>query len=69
MKRACFLIILLICLSPLYASGRCIEGDCMNGWGTKTFPDGKRYEGAWKDGAPHGRGILTLPGGAKYVGK
>ena len=30
--------------------GECIEGDCENGKGTKTFPDGTKYVGEFKNG-------------------
>lgn len=29
-----------------------------NGEGTYKWPDGKYYEGGWKDGLMHGRGVL-----------
>ena len=30
--------------------GRCIEGNCYNGQGTLTSPNGDEYVGEWKDG-------------------
>jgi len=36
--------------------------------GTITFPDGKTYEGEWKDDVFHGRGSMTSPE-ARYVGE
>ena len=34
-----------------------------------TFPDGRRYEGEWIDGEPHGQGILTMPDGRHIEGE
>ena len=32
-----------------------------NGHGVLTYPDGKRYEGKWKDNKRNGEGKMTLP--------
>jgi len=32
-------------------------------------PDGKKYEGEWKDDKKHGQGTETYPNGSKYVGE
>ena len=32
---------------------QCIEGDCKNGYGTFTFPDGRKYVGESKDSKKH----------------
>jgi len=45
----------------------CIEGDCINGYGTYTL-DGSKYVGEFKDGLEHGQGTLTWKSGGKYVG-
>ncbi len=39
-----------------------------NCWGAHTWPDGRKYEGAWKDDKPEGQGTHTWPDGMKYVG-
>jgi len=44
-------------------------GDCVNGQGTFTWPDGQKYVGQWKDGNYDGQGTLTLADGQKYVGQ
>jgi hypothetical protein len=36
--------------------------------GKCSYPDGKVYEGKWKDGKPSGYGIKTWPDGRKYEG-
>ncbi|MGD0059368.1 MAG: hypothetical protein ABSD58_08125 [Verrucomicrobiia bacterium] len=40
-----------------------------NGHGTVTYPDGRRYDGEFKDGKRNGQGTETLPDGAQYVGE
>jgi hypothetical protein len=34
-----------------------------------TFPDGRRYVGAWKNGKPHGLGAGTFPDGRELIGE
>ena len=46
----------------------CIEGDCINGYGTYTT-DGSKYVGEFKDGSPHGQGTFIGVNGNKYVGE
>ncbi len=65
-------IILIVVLSAqhtLNVYAECIEGNCVNGKGTLTSPDGFKYVGEWKNGQPHGRGTMTFPDGEKYVGE
>ena len=43
-----------------------------NGFSVLTYPDGKKYEGEWKDGKYHGQGTWFGKGewkGQKYVGE
>ena len=47
----------------------CVSGDCKNGQGTFTFPDGRKYIGEFKDGRSNGQGTSTFPNGTKYVGE
>ena len=48
------------------------EGDIRNGkpngQGIKTYPDGGKYVGEWKDGIPI-QGTMIHPNGDKYVGE
>lgn len=37
--------------------------------GTKTYPDGSKYVGEFKNGKRNGQGALTWPDGRKYVGE
>ena len=39
-------------------SGDLVDGHA-NGWGTKSFPDGSKYEGEWAHGQSHGAGTVT----------
>ena len=39
------------------------EGETPNGWGKAYYLDGKVYEGEWKDGKMHGRGMEFYPDG------
>ncbi len=36
----------------------CIKGNCENGVGTRIWPNGTRYSGAWLNGQQHGQGAL-----------
>ena len=51
----------------------CIEGDCVNGYGTYSCADGDKYVGEWKSNKHHGQGTFTWASGEfagdKYVGK
>lgn len=65
------ILIAMLSLTMLFAvmdshagpKGKCTEGDCRNGVGTKLWPDGKKYQGHWKNGKRHGSGTMTLPSG------
>jgi hypothetical protein len=41
----------------------------MDGQGKMFFPDGRKYEGEYKDGLPNGQGIVISPEGKKYEGE
>jgi hypothetical protein len=49
--------------------GECTEGDCVNGKGTKTFPDGTKYVGDFKYGVREGYGTYTYSDGGSYTGE
>jgi len=40
-----------------------------NGQGTRTYPNGEKYVGEYKDGLENGQGTTTYPDGSKYVGE
>ena len=41
----------------------------MNGKGTFTWPDKRRFEGYYKNGKKHGKGIFYWPDGNKCEGE
>ena len=43
--------------------GKCIQGDCLNGYGIMIFPNGKKYVGKFKDKMKYGRGVEGYEGG------
>lgn len=50
-------------------AGGCLEGDCLDGWGKYIFREtGARYEGYFRQGLPHGQGIMYFPEGDWYEG-
>lgn len=46
----------------------CLDGDCVNGSGKFRSPLNCQYEGGFKHGLKHGKGIYTWPNGTQYVG-
>ena len=46
----------------------CTAGDCRNGRGNKTFADGSRYEGGFKNSTMDGHGKFFYVGGDEYEG-
>jgi len=64
----CCLLILFLFI-PSFLQAECISGDCYNGTGTQTWPDGTKYVGEWRDDKYHGTGTYTWPNGQKYVGE
>ena len=65
MKNLLFILLFL----PLIGFGQCVSGDCENGFGTSTMPNGDKYVGEWKDDKRHGQGTTTWADGDKYVGE
>jgi hypothetical protein len=63
----------LLCLICLFAttytcSAECISGNCVNGYGTYTWPNGNKYVGEFKDGNFNGQGTLTTSDGTVESG-
>ena len=46
--------------------GKCIKGDCEDGYGIYVFTNGGRYEGTWKNGKLNGNGISVDESGVRY---
>ena len=40
----------------------------MNGYSSYLWPDGRKYEGDYKDDQKHGEGVETYPDGSRYKG-
>ena len=55
-------------LTACATRGSCVQGNCRNGPGTMSYPEGGEYKGEWKDGQRHGRGTLTSPYAGHYKG-
>jgi hypothetical protein len=45
------------------------SGNFHNCFGIKTFPNGDKYVGEFKDGRRNGQGTLSAPNGLEYVGE
>ena len=63
------LILSILCLLSTQSWSECVKGDCDNGQGTYTWPDGDKYVGEFRNGKEHGKGTYTWPDGRKYVGE
>ena len=44
------------------------EENKKEGFGVQVFEDRSVYEGYWLDGYPNGKGRVTYPNGAQYLG-
>jgi len=51
------------------SEGKCIQGNCSNGYGIFIFDDGRVYEGQWEKGLFDGMGKLIFVSGSKYTGE
>jgi len=45
-----------------------MKNNNIEGVGTFTWPDGRSYNGEWKDNMMHGQGTYTWMDGRKYIG-
>ncbi|MEZ4911072.1 MAG: hypothetical protein R2774_09435 [Saprospiraceae bacterium] len=64
MKNLITFILITVSIS---LSAQCV-GDCQNGEGTKTYSNGNKYQGTFKNGKRHGQGKFKWPSGAMYDG-
>lgn len=69
MKYLSVVVILFLFSTSCTLTGDCIKGNCVNGQGTLTIPNGGKYVGEFEDGKYSGQGTWTSPDGAKYVGE
>jgi hypothetical protein len=51
------------------AADQCVEGDCVNGKGTKVYSTGHKYVGEFRNGMRDGEGAMSLPGGRTLKGR
>jgi len=63
-----FLITFFFLYPSAQAQIRCIDGNCSNGYGTCLFSNGAKYQGEFRDGKLHGKGIFYYTDGNKYIG-
>ena len=49
--------------------GTCVSGNCLDGTGKMTYPDGGSYTGQWKGGLFEGKGTFIWENGTKYTGQ
>jgi len=49
--------------------GEVDKNNLLQGRGTMTWWDGRKYVGDWKNSSRHGRGTYTHPNGTKYIGE
>jgi hypothetical protein len=61
---------ILICLyATAFVYAGCIEGNCFNGQGTKTWTDGAQYIGQFKDDKKNGQGTYMWANGRQSAGQ
>ena len=61
MKKFFLLIIFSLISFNHYSFAECLKGTCVEGEGTMTFPDGKKFEGSFLNNLLHGQGTMTFP--------
>lgn len=67
--RSVLMLFVLVCVFVCTGcAGRCISGDCSDGYRTFMYKDGKEYTGYVSNGKANGQGTLKFPTGENYVG-
>jgi hypothetical protein len=69
MMKKTLSILTLILISYLgFSQGKCLSGDCDNGFGTWQYANGDKYEGTWVNQKMHGSGTYYYKNGDIYKG-
>lgn len=68
MKKILLLSALFLGFFAVDLNAQCTKGNCFNGTGTYKFENGDVYEGAWREGKPHGKGKYEFANGDRYIG-
>lgn len=73
LKRLSILAFLLLSsfsfvIAQKQAKGKCLQGDCLNGYGLYVFENGEKYKGNWLNGLFHGKGEYYYASGNFYQG-
>ncbi len=69
MRLLVSLLAVVMNIMPLPAQlGKCIKGNCVNGYGELVLPSGDEYKGDFLQGKFHGQGIMYFKSGDKYLG-
>ena len=61
-------LVTILCLFSSLAWSKCISGNCYDGQGAYTWPDGNKYVGEYRDGKRHGQGTYIWLNQEIYVG-
>jgi len=62
------ILLITLCFFSTVSWAECVEGDCVNGLGTRINGSGDKYVGQFRNGKRNGQGTMTWPDGREYVG-
>lgn len=69
MKWKSFFFITLMLNLPFFQYAQCVRGNCIDGFGVKTFQDGSRYMGTFVQGNRQGFGTCFWNNGSRFFGE
>jgi len=67
--RQCFVFLAGALFCAVCVAKECVSGTCIDGFGKAVWSDGASYEGEWRDGRFHGRGLSISASGVRYEGE